>query len=162
MRSRFRIKREDIQLSIDKGAICNMLPHGESMCLLDKVESWDEKRIICLTKSHQLATNPLRNAQGLPMITLMEYGAQAMAIHGCLLMQQTGTHMQEGYLAGLRDVKLAEGYLSDIDEELVIEAEQVYKDGGNMIYNLSIKAGVRELASGRATAVGKLNQESDK
>ena len=44
----------------------------------------------------------------------------------------------------------------------MVEAEQVYKDGGNMIYNLSVKAGVRELANGRATAVGKLNQEADK
>ena len=149
-------------MSIDKDAICNMLPHGETMCLLDKVESWDDKRIICLTRSHRLATNPLRNAQGLPMIALLEYGAQAMAIHGCLLMQKTGTKMQEGYLAALRDVKLSEGYLSDIDEDLVVEAEQVYKDGGNMIYNLSVKAGVRELANGRATAVGKLNQEADK
>ena len=144
---------------LDKNAICQMLPHGDTMCLLDEVKSWNETHIICLSRSHRVPTNPLRNAEGLPMIALLEYGAQAMAIHGCLLMQQTGTHLSEGYIAAVRDVKLANGLLSDIETDLVIEAEQVYQDGGNMIYNLQIHSDNHELASGRVTAVGTMQQE---
>lgn len=137
-----------------------MLPHGETMCLLDQVKAWDQQHIVCLSRSHLAADHPLRNTQGLPMTALLEYGAQAMAIHGCLLARSSGVRMQEGYLAALRDVKLADGWLSDIDDTLNIEAEQVFQDGGNMIYKLSIRAADLLLVSARVTVIGKMIQDS--
>jgi predicted hotdog family 3-hydroxylacyl-ACP dehydratase len=128
------------------------------MCLLDEVQSWNGYQITCVSRSHLCASNPLRNANGVPMLALLEYGAQAMAVHGCLLAQSCGAIMQEGYLAALRDVKLAEGTLSQINDSLIIRAEKIHAEGGNMIYKLSIRAGTRELASGRATAMGKFSQ----
>lgn len=146
-------------MRIERQAICDMLPHGESMCLLDQVQSWDRQHIVCVTNSHRTPAHPLRNTSGLPMVALLEYGAQAMAVHACLLAQAGGAKMQEGYLAALRDVKLADGWLSDVDDTLRIEAEQVFSDGGSMVYTLVIRARDRMLASARVTAIGKLIQE---
>ena len=140
--------------------MCSMLPHGDSMCLLDQVQDWNPTRITCLANSHRSATNPLRNNAGLPMVALLEYGAQAMAVHGCLLAQSGEIRLQEGYLAALRDVSLADGWLSDVEGPLQVEAVQVYKDGGNMVYTLSVQADGRKLASARATAVGKLSEDN--
>lgn len=147
---------------IDHGMICNMLPHTGSMCLLDGVDSWDSDHIVCHTLSHLKCDNPLRNANELPMISLMEYGAQTMAVHGCLLTQSTDTSLQEGYLAALRDVKVSPGDLSRINETILIRAEKIHADNTSMIYNLSMYAGEMKLASGRATAVGKFSQELKK
>ena len=56
-------------------------PHGESMCLLDAVDSWDDRTITCRTSSHRDHRNPLR-AGGRLMITAgLEYAAQAMGVH---------------------------------------------------------------------------------
>jgi predicted hotdog family 3-hydroxylacyl-ACP dehydratase len=68
--------------------------------------------------------------------------------------------MREGYLAALRDVKLADGYLSDVDAPLRIEAVQVFQDGGNMVYTLSVQAHSQLLVEARVTAVGKLIKEN--
>jgi len=135
-----------------------MLPHTGTMCLLDSVDSWDSQHIVCHTRSHLKKDNPLRNTDELPMISLMEYGAQAMGVHGCLLAQTTGVSLQEGYLAALRDVKLAQGDLSKIEQTLLIRAEKIHADNTGMIYSLSMHAGDVLLASGRATAVGSFTQ----
>lgn len=147
-------------IRIERESICEMLPHGTTMCLIDQVQSWDRHRIICITQTHRDDAHPLRNKQGLPMIALLEYGAQAMAVHACLLAQSQDTKMREGYLAALRDVQLADGWLSDVIEPLRIEAVQVFQDGGNMVYTLSVTAHKRQLAQARVTAVGKLIEET--
>lgn len=143
---------------IDQNTICNMLPHTGSMCLLDGVDSWDKQHIVCHTRSHLNKDNPLQNAGELPMISLMEYGAQAMAVHGCLLAQSSDVSLQEGYLAALRDVKVVPGDLSKVEETLFIRAEKIHADNASMIYTLSMYAGDRQLASARATAVGSYSQ----
>jgi len=142
----------------DKTAICNMLPHADSMCLLDAVESWNTQQITCSSRSHLLPNNPLRNVDRLPILALLEYGAQAMAVHGCLLARASGVSLQEGYLAALRDVKVAQGDLALIEDTLIIRAEKIHADSASMIYKLAIRAGAWQLASGRATAVGKFTQ----
>lgn len=140
--------------------ICALIPHSGEMCLLDAVKSWDENSIICMTNSHRKAAHPLRNSEGLPMVSLLEYGAQAMAVHGCLLAEKEAGDMTEAYLAALRDVQLAQGWLSDIEDELEIGVERIYAEGGNMIYSMSISANEKILASGRATVVAKLSNRT--
>jgi len=65
--------------------------------------------------------------------------------------------MLQGYLAALRDVKLAEGYLSDVEGELEICVERIFKEAGNMIYTLIIQANNKIIASGRVTVMAKFN-----
>jgi predicted hotdog family 3-hydroxylacyl-ACP dehydratase len=47
-------------------------------------------------------TNPLRNNGSLPVSALIEYGAQAMAVHGALIAKDLTKQIQEGYLAALK------------------------------------------------------------
>ncbi len=141
--------------------ICNLIPHTGDMCLLDTVESWDAKKIVCLSSSHKKENHPLRNSKGLPMLSLMEYGAQAMAVHGCLLADKEGLMMKEGYLAALRDIQITKGWLSDIESELKISAERIYAEKGNMIYTMNVYARSKKLISGRATVISRfINRET--
>jgi len=140
---------------IKRDEICSLIPHAGAMCLLDTVKSWDEKSIICMSRSHQNIDNPLRNSDGLPMLSLLEYGAQAMAVHACLLSKKEGVMMKEGYLVALRDIQIAQGWLSDVDDDIEIGAERIYVDVGNMIYTMTVQVRNKMLISGRATVVAK-------
>lgn len=144
---------------LDQKEICELIPHAGDMCLLDSVVSWDEGSIVCVSSTHTNKNNPLRNEEGLPMVSLIEYGAQAMAVHGCLLTKKKGGIMDEGYLAALRDIQLSQGLLSDVEEEIKVSAQRIYAEAGNMIYTMNISAGNKLLASGRATVVAKFDDE---
>ena len=138
---------------IEHDELCSLIPHSFDMCLLDRVESWDKDKIVCTSNSHLLATNPLRRENSLSSIHVLEYAAQAMAVHGGLHDREQGKQMTEGYLAALRDVKLDLCKLEQLQTELRIEANQILSQGGNMIYAFTVSASGTELASGRATVV---------
>jgi len=138
---------------IDHDEICRLIPHEGSMCLLGEVRFWDENKIICASMTHIDTRNPLRNENELPMLSLIEYGAQAMAVHGCLSAKCRP--MQTGYLAALRDVKIEPGDLADIDSELIIEAERIFADAGNMIYSVLVHSRTKNLMSARATVMAR-------
>ncbi|MDA3869691.1 MAG: hypothetical protein PF589_07045 [Gammaproteobacteria bacterium] len=140
---------------LEHDEICKLIPHDGKMCLLDKVKSWGINNIICATNTHRNKYNPLRSNDELPMLSLLEYGAQAMAVHGCLLADMDGFIMKEGYLASLRDINFADGLLSEVESELVIKMERIYAESGNMIYTMSISANNIILASGRISVAAK-------
>ncbi|MFK7978150.1 MAG: hypothetical protein AB8C02_18600, partial [Halioglobus sp.] len=70
---------------LDRRAISAMIPHDGAMCLLDAVEHWDQDTITCYSTSHHAADNPLRENGTLACITLVEYAAQAAAVHAGLV-----------------------------------------------------------------------------
>ena len=143
---------------VEKNELCRLIPHDGSMCLLDKVAEWDEKRIVCYSETHQSMDNPLRNDQGLPATALIEYGAQAMAVHGGLLSSHRDDSINQGYLASLRNIVIeATGDVSTINTPICIEAVQIMASQGNFIYNFSIKMDQCMLVSGRATVVAIIN-----
>src|SRR5574337_973688 len=49
-----------------------LIPHAGTMCLLDAVCSWDERRIHAISTSHARADNPLRGACSLHAVALSE------------------------------------------------------------------------------------------
>jgi len=138
---------------IEHEELCSLIPHSFDMCLLDRVETWDDDTIVCYSNSHVLADNPLRREENLSSITLIEYAAQAMAVHGGLHDREQGKHMSEGYLAALRDVKIDLCNIDDTQTELRIEATKILSQAGNMIYTFNVSANKTPLASGRATVV---------
>lgn len=138
---------------IDHEELCSLIPHSFDMCLLDRVESWDENNITCYSQSHQLDTNPLRRNKTLSSVHLLEYAAQAMAVHGGLHDRKQGIQMTEGYLAALRDIKIDLCDIDSVQEELKIEASKILSQGGNMIYSFTVFTGENALVSGRATVV---------
>ena len=139
--------------------LCSLIPHSFDMCLLDRVESWDENNIVCYSLSHISQTNPLRRDSSLSSIHLLEYAAQAMAIHGGLHDRELGRQMSDGYLAALRDVKIELYSIDTIEGELKIEASKLLSQGGNMIYSFKVLSLDAELASGRATVAAVSHNE---
>ena len=138
---------------IEHEELCSLIPHSFDMCLLERVDDWNETKIICFSNSHLLNNNPLRREESLSSVHLIEYAAQAMAVHGGLLDREKGLKMTEGYLAALRDVNINLCDVSQQSSELRIEADQILSQAGNMIYSFSVSTNDTELASGRATVI---------
>ena len=138
---------------IEHSELCSLIPHSFDMCLLDRVDSWDDNNIVCYSSSHLLNTNPLRRGENLSSIHLLEYAAQAMAVHGGLHDREQGRQMTEGYLAALRDVKIELYEINSLESELRIEANKILSQAGNMIYTFSVSLDKNVLASGRAIVV---------
>jgi predicted hotdog family 3-hydroxylacyl-ACP dehydratase len=148
-------------------AICARLPHAGRMCLLERLESWDEDSVTCIATSHRDADNPLRRGGHLPAVAGVEYAAQAMALHGNLLSTtDTPTAMDGGsagnagavfrppaigYLASVRDLKLDLEDLGTVAEDLRVTARRLSGDTSGFIYEFEIRAGTRALLSGRLT-----------
>src|SRR5574337_1154234 len=105
-----------------------LIPHAGTMCLLDAVCSWDERRIHAISTSHARADNPLRGACGLH------------AVH-------------PGRLVSLREVALSEEYVDRLDGPLDVYAECLYADDGSAQYVFRVEHRGRPLASGRAAVI---------
>jgi predicted hotdog family 3-hydroxylacyl-ACP dehydratase len=140
-------------LLVGRAELMSLIPHQGSMCLLDGVLEWDDTRIRCVTGSHRDQANPLRRAGTLSSVHALEYGAQAMAAHGGLLARRAGNRLAGGFLAAARDVRLNVARLDEVAQPLIVEAERMLADGGNLIYCFRLLAAERELASGRVTAM---------
>ena len=134
---------------VTRAQIAGLIPHTEPMCLLDGVVQWDARRIVCVSRSHRDADNPLRTDGRLPAVCGVEYAAQAMAVHGGL----AGGFVRKpraGYLASLRDVECLRDCLDDLDGDLVVEAERLAGDGAHVIYGFRLRVGDVEVLSGQA------------
>lgn len=138
---------------LGREALQRLIPHQGTMCLLDGVDAWDAERIVCTTRSHQRADNPLRAGGRLRAVHLAEYGAQAMAVHGGLLAQASGEAAQPGLLVSLRGLVLRRRWIDQLPEALTVEAEQLLAGTGSWQYRFRIRHGDDELASGRAAVM---------
>ena len=137
---------------IDHAWIAAHIPHQGSMCLLDRVESWNETDIICYARSHPAADNPLRHAGSLGIANGIEYAAQAMAIHGALLAEDDRAP-SAGFLTSVRNVRWHRGRLDDVDGELEVRAERLSGDELNILYSFSVHCADTLLLSGRASVM---------
>ena len=144
---------------IEHDELCSQIPHTGNMCLLDRVIEWNDTQIVCETMSHQDSKNPLRCEQGLSSVTGIEYGGQAMAVHGSLL-GSIKTEGQSLYLAAVRDVHFEANWLHDINHPLTVRAERLMGDVNGMIYQFSILAVYRLLVSGRLTVMMSTKEQS--
>ena len=140
-------------LVLDKNWIARHIPHQGSMCLLDRVESWDENGINCRAGSHRATDNPLRAFNRLGAACGIEYEAQAMAVHGALLAPPESTSARVGYLVSVRGARLRVARLDDIVDDLEIHADCVTCSENNILYQFSVSAAGRLLLDGRATVV---------
>jgi predicted hotdog family 3-hydroxylacyl-ACP dehydratase len=140
---------------LDRDWIATHIPHQGSMCLLDRVIAWDGTRIQCAADSHHAGDNPLRTYGRLGAACGIEYAAQAMAVHGVLLAQQSEARSapRAGFLVSARSVALQVARLDDIAEELMIEATCIMSNAGNILYEFSISAAQQSLLHGRAAVV---------
>ena len=138
---------------LDRAGIARLIPHSGSMCLLERLESWDAQGIHCTTGTHRLPDNPLRTKGGLLAPNAIEYAAQAMALHGGLIGAQD-SEPSAGFLASARNVRMAVSRLDDIEGRLHVHAERMSGDANQILYKFAVKdAAGRALAEGRAVVV---------
>ena len=138
-------------LRIGKAALCQLIPHHGTMCLLDTVEQWDETSILCTTASHRDATNPLRRDNRLEAICGLEYAAQAMAVHVGLLDQGKGRRLTVGYLGGVKNLVFRAIRLDDVKGNLTVQATRLVGEVNCFIYAFRVSAEQQELLDGRAS-----------
>lgn len=138
---------------IDKEELCDLIPHSGCMCLLESVLDWSAGEIRCAATSHTDPDNPLYNNGRLASVHLLEYGAQAMAVHGGLLARESGTRVRPGYLAALRDVVLQQEFVDHIMAPLVVDAQMIATVTDSFMYRFTITAESIVLASARATII---------
>jgi predicted hotdog family 3-hydroxylacyl-ACP dehydratase len=136
-------------MRMTRAEIAGLIPHAGAMCLLDGVVEWDANRILCMSRSHRDADNPLRTDGRLPAVCGVEYAAQAMAVHGGLAGKFSGKP-RAGYLASLREVECRRDRLDDLDGDLVVEAERLAGDGAHVIYRFRLRVGDVQVLSGQA------------
>jgi len=137
-----------------------LVPHAGSMCLLDEVTSWDETRVSCRSASHRRPDNPLRRDGFLPSLYLLEYAAQATAVHGGLLAGPDGSPAPAMVLAAARDFDLHVSRLDDVQADLHIDAERLLSLGNSVLYRFHVCADRQLLAEGRLTIVPPAGQPS--
>lgn len=135
--------------------IAALIPHAGSMCLNERVISWDAERIALATATHRDPANPLRRDGALHALHLCEYGAQAMAIHGGLCAQAAGSRAAPGLLVSLRDVNLHVQRIDILGGELRIEAERLLESAGSWQYAFRAWHGDALLAEGRAAVMAR-------
>ncbi len=133
-------------------AIETLLPHAGRMRLIDRVVSYDEQTIVCESDSHRAADHPLAEAGVLSILCGLEYGAQAMAIHGALLATR-GAPARHGYLVAASEMRWSVERLDLCAAPLVIEAVCEFRSDNQVAYGFGIKAAGMELLSGRASVV---------
>ena len=139
--------------TMDREGIAARIPHSGTMCLLERLESWDAETIHCTTTSHLQPDNPLRTAGGLMAPNAIEYAAQAKALHGGVLAAP-GEPPSAGFRATARNVRFAVSRLAEVQGALQVRARRLSGDARQVLYefNLTDVDGTA-LADGRAVVV---------
>ena len=132
--------------------IARLIPHGESMSLLDAVVEWDADRIVCATASHRRSDNPLLDDGVLPSVCLIEYGAQAAAIHS-VLVQHGEAIDRPAYLGALKNAAWHSDFVNNTIDELRIEARCAMQQSSGAVYDFFAGFETQALASGRIVLV---------
>ncbi|MGH8187709.1 MAG: hypothetical protein ACREUC_14200, partial [Steroidobacteraceae bacterium] len=130
-----------------------LIPHQDSMCLLDRVIEWDDSHVVLETASHRSAANPLREDGRLRAVNLCEYGAQAMAVHGGLRASRSGRTPRPGMLVSLHSVTFGRDYVEDLPGELRVEAVCLQAGADSLQYTFRVTHGDAVLAEGRAAVM---------
>jgi predicted hotdog family 3-hydroxylacyl-ACP dehydratase len=137
--------------SLDRAAIARLIPHQGAMCLLARVEEWTPTAIRCSAVSHADAGNPLRRESRLSALCGIEYGLQAMAVHGALV--DGAAPQPTGFLSSLRGVRVTDRDLAAIEAPLRIEAELLLRQERGFIYRFSVASDGEALVAGQAAII---------
>lgn len=138
---------------IERAAILALIPHAGAMCLLDHVIDWNPTTIRAASDTHRDPLNPLRRDGQLAALHLVEYAAQAMAVHGGLSAQAAGARAAPGMLVSTRAVTLQVTRLDDLPAALEVRATRLVASGGGWLYGFEVDCAGRRLAEGRVAVL---------
>lgn len=139
---------------INREAIEELIPHTGSMCLLDSVARWDDQSIECLTASHRRQDNPflLDSAGTMDATFLVEYGAQAAAVHAALL-QQGMAGQGTAYLGAIKKLNFFQRQVDLSIDHLIIKARCELNTTEGAIYQLDCSGGDEAIIAARVVLV---------
>lgn len=130
-----------------------LLPHAGRMRLIDRIVSYDDQGIVCESNSHRAADHPLAQDGVLSIICGLEYGAQAMATHGALLMKNAPDRARHGYLVAASGLRWTVERLDRCAAPLVIEAISEFRSDNQVAYRFELRASDKCVLSGRASVL---------
>ena len=133
-------------------ALERLMPHAGRMRLIARVQSYDSERIVCEAESHIAADNPLREGGALAAVCGLEYGAQAMAIHGAL-QAGMGQAPRIGYLVSAHELRWETERLDQLPAPLVIEAQRILGSANQVSYQFTLRTSAGDVMQGRASVV---------
>ncbi len=129
---------------LDNLCLSDWIPHQGKMVLLDKVSVCDEVLLVAQTSSHLRVDNPLSYQGNLPAYCIVEYAAQAMALHASLSRQLSSQTLsavpalvQQGYLVSVRKVLLNVAVLHTLEQALNIQVEKIVADDTLLRYQFT-------------------------
>lgn len=133
---------------LSKQEISSLLPHGENLCLLDQIESWDAKTLIASTTSHTKTNNPFYRDGALPAVAMVEYAAQATAVHAALIASgPPGLRL----IGALRNNHLPACPLSEFAQPIVVEVCIQLSSSQGAVYTFCASHLHEQIGSGRMT-----------
>jgi predicted hotdog family 3-hydroxylacyl-ACP dehydratase len=129
-----------------------LLPHVGAMRMIDTVVQWSDEEIECIAHSHHDPSNPLRIGDALPAACGLEYGAQAMAIHGAL-MTGRDAKPKVGLLVAAHELAWQVERLDTVAGDLTVRARRLLGSAHQVAYEFDIADGGRPLVHGRASVM---------
>ena len=129
-----------------------LIPHGDSMCLIDHVIQYDQNSIICHTHSHRANDNPLKEGGTIHAVILNEYAAQAAAIHAGLLHSKLG-NVKPAFVGAIKNFEFHQKTVNQIDAPLHIKASLELSQDTGAIYRFDITADTAKIANGKLVLV---------
>ena len=162
-------------MRLNREEITARIPHAGRMVMLDEVSEWDRDSIVCRTAMHHDRGNPLLVGGHLSSVCAIEFAAQAMAVHGSLVLDHDAQRRagftasgrnaltmkpRAGFIASVRDVRLAVARIDDVRGLLTIEATRQSGDEARVLYEFTVSAGESVLVSGRAAVVLQVDEPS--
>lgn len=136
--------------AMERESFCHLVPHAGRMLLIDRVISWDDQSLRASCRSHASVDNPLRQGGRLSAVHALEYGAQAMAVHGGLLAERFGEPVIDGFLAGSRNLRLFRPRLDDLSGDLDVEVRMQHVQEGSLVYTFRVSTCGQPVAEGMA------------
>lgn len=118
---------------MNRAEIAEKIPHDGAMVLLDEVTAWDEDEIRCKTAAHLREDNPFYRDGRLGASALVEFAAQAMALHMALLSGAKGPP-PKGHLVSIKKLRLNKETVHDIEGELTILCRVTIRGDRTSIY----------------------------
>lgn len=126
-----------------------LIPHAGPMIMIDGVTAWDEKSIVCVSRRHLAADNPLIRDGRLSAHHAIEFAAQAAAVHGGLL--NSGHPAMLRALAAVRQARFSTPWLDDLPDSLEIISNVAMLDQQAAIYQAVLTHRDVDIASMRLT-----------
>ncbi|MES2822087.1 MAG: hydroxymyristoyl-ACP dehydratase [Pseudomonadota bacterium] len=122
-------------MSLSRDQIAALLPHGNGMCMLDEVISWDAEQIHCRSQNFARTTNPLFENGQLANIMLIEFAAQAAGVHAALLHPAREGLPRAAYIGAVKNVELLKP-VSDNAVAIELKAHCLLNNSSGAIYEV--------------------------